>query len=304
MSLIKHLNLVDLRLIINIAQSRSITRGAHSTNLSTASASKRVKNLETKLGVNLFVRTPSGITLTPAGKAYVHHAGLVQQQLERLSVDLQRYASGTEGHIRFHANSTAITEFLTSILPSFLKDHPETHIDLFERMSVEIPDAILSDVADIGIMAGRPTHDNIEVIPYRTDKLVSIVSPQHPLAQRRAVSFRQLLDYDHVCLPDAAALSGFLHSEAEKIGKSLKVRIQVTNCDSVCRMVEADAGVAVIPASAAQRHIRKSDISVVNLEDSWALRELYIVRRKNRQYSPIIQKLQKILLEDADLQNR
>ena len=298
MAMISHLDFSDMRLFLNVWETSSITKGAERSNISTAAASKRIKNFEAKLGVNIFLRTPSGVTPTSAGEAYLHHANIVVRQLQHLSSELEQYVTGTEGHIRMQANSTAITEFLTTALPKFLSAYPMVHIDLAERMSIDIPLSIVSGLADIGIMAGAPVHKDLEILPYKEDRLVVVVPLGHRLARGQATSFEKILEFDQISLPSASALSQFLRREAEKKGKSIKIRIEVTNCDAVCRMVEANAGLAVIPESAAIRHVRKSTIKILRLTDSWATRKLYIIYRKKSAKQTYVEKLLPFLLSD------
>jgi DNA-binding transcriptional LysR family regulator len=90
-----HFDLTDLRLMVSVAEANSVTGGAQASHLSVPAASTRIKNLEESIGAKLMVRTPQGVTLTPPGQAFVHHARLVLGQLERLRGDLQEYAKGS-----------------------------------------------------------------------------------------------------------------------------------------------------------------------------------------------------------------
>ena len=74
-----HFDLPDIRLFVNIAEANSLTRGAERSHMSLPAASIRIKNLEEGLGVKLLYRTSQGVTLTPPGQAFMHHARLVVQ---------------------------------------------------------------------------------------------------------------------------------------------------------------------------------------------------------------------------------
>jgi DNA-binding transcriptional LysR family regulator len=280
-----HFDLVDIRLFINIAETNSLTRGAERSNLSLTSASKRIKNFEESLGIKVLYRTSQGVALTPPGQAFLHHARLVRQQLEQLRGDLQQYVSGTKGHVRMFANATAITEFLTDVLPDFLARHPDIDIDLRERLSPDIVRAVSDGKTDIGIVAGYVRTEELEVFPYREDRLVLVTPPDHPLAGKEEVDFAETLDYGHIGLPESSALHAFLTEAAHGLHRSLKIRIQVGNCDSVCRMIGAKTGIAVLPQSAAQRHAQSMPLRLIPLTDHWAFRKLHIVVR-NRQLLP------------------
>ena len=88
---------LDLRLFRAIAQLLSITRAAESQHLSLPAASARVKALEEHAGQRLLRREARGVSLTPAGEAFLHHARAILRQTEQLRTDLQGYANGLRG---------------------------------------------------------------------------------------------------------------------------------------------------------------------------------------------------------------
>ena len=89
-----HFDLVDLRLMVRVAEANSLTKGAEASFISLPAASTRIKNLEESIGAKLLNRHSQGVTLTPPGQAFVHRARLVLGQIEHLRGDLQEYASG------------------------------------------------------------------------------------------------------------------------------------------------------------------------------------------------------------------
>ncbi|MBA4006247.1 MAG: LysR family transcriptional regulator, partial [Delftia sp.] len=95
-----HFDLVDLRLMVHIADANSMTRGAELSFISLPAASTRIKNLEESIGTKLLYRTSQGVTLTPPGQAFVTHARMVLGQIEHLRGDMQEYVRGIKGHVR------------------------------------------------------------------------------------------------------------------------------------------------------------------------------------------------------------
>lgn len=272
-------DLVDLRLMVRIAEADSLTKGAEAAHMSAPAASTRIKNIEESLGVKLLHRSSQGVTLTPPGQAFVHHARLVLGQLEHLRADLQEYARGIRGHLRVHANTTALGEFLPPVLRRYLLDHPDVNVDLQERLSHDIVRAVSEGQTDIGIVAGLVRTENLQVLPYRRDRLVLVVPQGHALAEAPAVAFADTLDYDHVGLAESSAIRAFLQQICEGLNRPMKQRIQVSNFEAACRMVEAAVGVAILPGSAASRHAQTMGIVIVPLADPWAERALQIVVR-------------------------
>src|SRR3546814_5638566 len=111
--------------------------------------------MEESLGVALLIRDRRGVQPTSAGRALLHHARAVLQQMDRMHGELDQYGKGLKGHVRLLCNTSALSEYLPDILSDFLTQHPQISVDLEEKMSYDIADAIRNDIADIGIEIGR-----------------------------------------------------------------------------------------------------------------------------------------------------
>ncbi len=274
-----HFDLPDIKLFVNIAEANSLTRGAERSHMSLPAASIRIKNLEEGLGAKLLYRTSQGVTLTPPGQAFMHHARLVLQQLADLRGDLAEYVKGAKGHVRIFANTTAMAEFLPAVLPKFLASHPDVNIDLKERLSNDIVRAVSEGKVDIGIVAGNVRTEGLEILPYVEDRLVLVTSNSHALAERDEIEFVEALGHDFVGMVEASAIHGFLAQAANDLHRSIKIRIQVGNFETACRMIEANVGLGVLPFSAASRHAKSMAIQIVEIKDEWAVRKLQICVR-------------------------
>jgi DNA-binding transcriptional LysR family regulator len=272
-------DLVDLSLFRNILEAGSITHGAERAHLALAAASTRIRNMEKALGAPLLVRGRLGVTPTQAGRTLLQHARTILAQAERLREDLGAYAGGLSGQVRVLSNTNALTEFLPETLSSFLNAHPHVSVDLEERLSDEIVGLIAEGVGDIGIVAGTVDVGRLTTYPFRSDRFVLVVARDHPLARRTKVGFADVLDHDFVGLDRASALQRFLADKASRVGRPLKLRVQLRSFDAVCRLVECNVGVGIVPATTVRRAAASMAIKAVDLTDVWALRELTICVR-------------------------
>jgi DNA-binding transcriptional LysR family regulator len=294
-----HFDLVDLRLMVRIAEANSLTKGAKASHISLPAASSRIKSLEESIGTKLLNRTSKGVTLTPPGQAFVHHARMVLGQIQHLRGDLQEYARGVKGHLRVFANTTALGEYLPPVLRRYLLSHPDVNIDLQERLSHDIIRAVTDGQTDIGIVAGLVRTENLETIPYRSDRLALVVPLSHMLAHKEAVDFAETLEFDHVGLQESSALQAFLRQVCDQLHRPLKQRIQVGNFEAACRMVEANVGVAILPESVAHRHAQTMGIATVPLSDLWAFRSMQICVRSLAALPMFARELVDLLVQDA-----
>src|SRR5918998_234455 len=286
-----HFDLVDLSLFRHVVEAGSITHGAERANLALAAASTRIRNMEESIGAALLVRGRQGVTATPAGRTLLQHARAILAGAQRLREDLGAYAGGLAGQVKLLSNTNALTEFLPEALSAFLAEHPQVSIDLEERLSDEIVGLIAEGVGDIGIVAGTVDTGRLETYPFRSDRFVLVVAQGHPLASNRSLAFAEVLEHDFVGLDRASALQRFLAGKASRVGKPLRLRVQLRSFDAVCRMVEAGVGLGIVPETTARRATRTMAIATVDLDDPWALRELTICIRSLKDLPPSARQL-------------
>ncbi len=284
-------DLTDLKLFLHVVEAGSITAGAERMHLAVAAASTRIRNMEIELGAPLLNRERQGVHPTPAGRTLVHHARLLLQQAERMRGDLAEYADGLKGHIRLQSNTNALIEFLPGPLSNFLAAHPQVNIDLEERLSDEIVAAVADGKADIGIVAGTEDLSGLEVFPFRVDRFVLVTAPSHSLANVERMAFGDALDFDFVGLDRASSLQRFLSDKAERMGRRLKLRVQLRSFDAVCRLVECNVGIGVVPDTTVERNARTMTLHRIQLTDEWALRRLSICVRKLKDLPTYAQEL-------------
>lgn len=276
-------DLTDLKLFLLVAETGSITAGAARAHLALASASARVRGMEDALGVPLLQRSRRGVEPTDAGRTLLHHARLITQQMEKMRADLGEYATGLKGHVRLLCNTSALTEFLPDALAAFMAAHPHVNVDLEERLSSDIVQAMRDDLADIGIVTDSVDSSGLETRLFCEDRLVLALPPAHPLGKglRRNASlpFATTVAHDFIGLAGDSALQLYLGEQATRLGRRLRYRVRVRSFDAVCRMVASGAGLAVLPESAVLRSRDASNVKVIKLADAWTRRRLLLCTR-------------------------
>ncbi len=271
-----HFDLADMRLMVHVAAHSSLTKGAESSHISVPAASIRIKNLEDGIGGKLLHRTSQGVTLTTLGSAFVEHARTVLSQVEHLQVDLKDHVKGVKGRVRVGANHCALGEFLPPVLCHYLLLHPDVTIDLRELDDHDIVRAVSDGQTDIGIVEGGARTDNLQVIPYRTDRMALVVPEGHDFASRNEISFAETLDEDFVGVPEAASIEATVNQVCSAMDRHLRVRVHGGDREMACRLIEARVGVGLMPLPVALRHARTMAIVALPLTDEWARRALKI----------------------------
>jgi DNA-binding transcriptional LysR family regulator len=273
-------DITSLDLFIAVAEERNLTRAARLKHLAVSAISKRITELETQAGSPLLLRNARGVELTPAGQSLLFYARQVKQTLEQLDHELGDYATGVKGHIRIHAITSALAQFLPADVARFVSLYPQIKFDIEERVGSAVVRAVADGRADLGIIAMQTASQGLEITPYRQDELTLVVAAGHPLAARKAVRFVEALEHEFVGPHLESSMHTLLTAEAAQLGRVLKLRIRISSFDCMCRMVSAGLGLAILPRTVVNQYLRSHNVKAITLNESWAHRSLLLVFRK------------------------
>lgn len=286
-----HFDLQSLRIFLLVAENGSVTRASEKAHMTMSAVSKRIADLERTVDCPLFLRLPRGLMLTAAGHELMRHAKSVLETVNRMSSAMGDFSVGVRGHVRVWANTSAVVQFLPKDLAAFLGKEPLIRISLEERLSHEVVEAVMNGVADVGVFADNVHAPTLKKYRYRNDALVVLVPAEHPLANRADVQFADTLEYDFVGLNQGSSLLDRMSEAAAALERVLKLRIQVTSFDAICRMIEAGLGIGILPEGAVRQEILVAGLRAVRLSDPWAARSLCLGVRDPNALQPEAAKL-------------
>jgi DNA-binding transcriptional LysR family regulator len=295
-----HFDLQSLRIFLLVAETGSLTKAADKAHMTLSALSKRVAELERTVGCALFLRMPRGLDPTPAGQQLINHARDVLDTVNRMAGQMSDYAIGVRGHVRVWANTSAIIQFLPQDLSTFLREQPFVRISLEESLSTNIVAAISTGSADLGIFADNVPAPGVDKLPYRQDRLVVLVPPDHPLASLSEVEFAETLGYDFVGLNQGSSLLQRMTDASVSLDKVLRLRIQVSSFDGICRMIEAGLGIGILPERAVRAEILGAGLRAIHLKDPWASRTLWLGVKSG---APLLPEVQNLLRHLSQLDN-
>ncbi len=276
----RRIDLTSLQLFVAVCELGSIARAAQREFIAASAVSKRLSELEAAVETPLLQRHSRGVRLTPAGESLLHHARTVLFGLERMQGELAEYTEGVRGHVRVHANISAIVQFLPEDLGAFAQQHSQIKIDLQEHLSPDVLQAVQEGTTDLGICnLGPQGSGTLQSRPYRSDRLVLVMPAGHALSARDAINFEEALDWDIVGLHAGSSISLAMRVAAAQAGRTLRQRIQVTGLDAMCRMIDNGLGVGLLPDRAFALMRGVGHLTAVPLRDAWAQRELRLVAR-------------------------
>jgi DNA-binding transcriptional LysR family regulator len=244
--------------------------------------------LEEALGISLFVRQAKGMTLTPAGETLLHHARQMLFNVEKMGLELGEHSHGIRGYVRMLANLSAIIQFLPEDLRDFSARHPQVKTDLEERPSAGVIQGVLDGVADLGICSSDSDIKGLHSVLYRQDKLVVVMLPDASVG-RACVPWRLPKPWTaitSVCTPPVRSTCAPTRRRVRR-ARSCELRIHVPGFDAVCRMVQANMGIGILPQRAYELFGRALGLHAVPLTDDWSDRALIVVVRDEAGLSPV-----------------
>jgi DNA-binding transcriptional LysR family regulator len=279
----------------------NIKLAAEQEHIEPSAISKRVAQLEGELGAKLLVRGRRGVEPTPTGVALLEHARSMLFSAERIHADVASFNRGIKGHVRLVATSSAVAESLLDDVAEFMRDgdNQNIHVDIEERYSKELVRLVADGRASLGVCWDNVDFGQLKRRPYRADELAVAVPAGHPLEGRKAVSFEQTLQYQHVGLPPTTAVHLMLNRAAARAGQVISYRVIVTNFDAELRAVAAGLGISVTPKQVALRSAKVREISVVPLTDSWAKRRFAVCFCNPETLSPAASRMVDFLASKA-----
>ena len=278
-ALSRRLDPVSLRVFRAAVEVRSLARAAERENIALSAASRRVAELEARLGTPLLHRHDRGVLPTAAGEVLMTHLAALFDLLDRIGADLDAFATGQRGHVRLQANMSAVSGMLPEALAGFLPAHPGIRLTLEERYSEAIVHGVQTGAADLGLISGTVDAPGLHLRPWREDRLLVVLPEGHALGEREAIRLADLDGVPFVGQPGETALQTLYRRQAAAIGLTLLERVNVSGFDGVRRMVEAGLGVAILPSVACLPYAGLLRIAVRPLDEPWARRPLVLCTR-------------------------
>lgn len=270
------------RLVVAVSQHGSIGRASEHENIAASAVSRRISDLENRLGVALFDRSLQGAQLTPAGEVYVEGCRSILRQIADLSTRMADFSTGVSGSLRLACTSSALSGRLPELLADYAAAHPRIGLAIQEMTAALALAAMDDGRADLAIVA-----DNYDLSRYSTeifedDNVNVLCSPDHVLAARlqsgQEVRFEEVVEHEVVGIHHSGALDRLLSAAAADAGRALGERVNVETFPSLVRMVEAGFGIGFL-RSTSLHLLAGTDVINARLSDPWARRTLLSVRR-------------------------
>lgn len=178
------MNTAQLRLFLAIVRHRSLSRAATELELGPATVSERLQTLEAEVGVALFARQRRGVTLTPAGEAFLAYAERALEVLREGQAAAQAASVGRRGQVTIAATVTSGAYLLGPALASFQAGQPDIDVRVRSAHSWDAPGLLLDGLADLALISGPALNPQLETLAVFARPMVLVAGRTHPRAGR------------------------------------------------------------------------------------------------------------------------
>jgi len=200
------MDLNDIVVFTKVVETKSFTGAAEQLGLPKSTVSRKLAQLEERLGVRLVQRTTRKLALTDIGQAYYERASRIVSDLaaaEQLVMDMQ---STPRGRLRVTAPIDLSTLFLGGIVADFIAQHPEINVELDATDRVV---DLIEEGFDVGIRFGQLPESTLIARKLATFEPVLVASPAYLARRSTPATIEELEDHDKVLFLPSTRTQGW-----------------------------------------------------------------------------------------------
>jgi len=272
-----------LALIAEIAATGSVTRASERLHLTQSALSHQLRDLEGRLGLQLFLRLGKRMVITPAGERVLASSRKVLDELARAEDELRILAQDGVGLLRLCTECNTGYHWLPPLLQVFHRDHPGVDVQIVvDATSRPIFDALFDGDIDLAIVTSSVDDKRLVAAPLFQDELVAVVAPQHPFASRARLEPADFAG-QHLILYSAARDDSYTFTRILTPAGVEPGRVSaIPLTEAILEMVKAGLGISVMPRWAIEPALATGTVRAVRIMRRGVYRSWMAVRLRDR----------------------
>jgi len=278
------MDLDHFKLFKDIAQSRSVSRGATMNDVSQSGASQHLQDLEQRFGVTLLDRSSRPLVPTEAGKLYLELCRDVLRRHDDFLAALERLKSELEGTVRVASIYSVGLSEMSQLEQEFSRRHPQARLEVEYLRPEKVYEAVITDRVDLGLMSYAEPTKEVMVLPWREEQMVVAASPHHPLASKPEITAEELDGVDFVGFDEDLPI----RREIDRFLRDHRVHVNVTmhfdNLQMIKEAVAHGSGISIMPARIMEEEVRQGRLVRIPIANLRLFRPLGIVHRRKKRF--------------------
>lgn len=284
------MTLEQLRIFVAAAEREHVSAAARALPLAQSAVSAAISSLEARNGVALFDRIGRRVALTEAGRALLSQAHAILADVAEAEATLAEFGAGVRGSLAIFASQTVAGYWLPRHLVAFRRAHPKVEVKLTVGNSAEAAKAVEEGGAEVGFVEDVVESERLERAPLALDRLILVVAPSHPWAQRGELTRQELQAGEWVLRePGSGTRSAFERALARRGVGRLEAALTLPSNEAVRAAVEAGLGATALSASVAAPSLEAGLLTQVPFEIE--SRSFSVLYRRARRLSRVAEAL-------------
>ncbi len=256
-----NLSLRQLKVFEATARLGRLTAAANEQAMSQSAASQALKELETALNYPLFQRLGRELLITDAGREIMPKVN----QILKLVDDLKRPGgSGISGPLRVAASVTIACYLLPHLLADFVRRHPAVVPDVAIANTHDVIAALEKGRAHLGLIEGPALHRQLQIIPWREDRLEVFCHPAHPLAAAGELTIEQLCQQRWILREEGSGTRAIFDAAIQQLDAQVQVALALNRQEAIKQSVRAGLGVGCLSRLSIAEEVAAGELVVLN----------------------------------------
>lgn len=274
-----------IQAFVAIADLGGFSKAAEQLHVTQTALTRRIQKLESYIGLKLLDRTTRYVQLTSVGRDFLPRAKAIVGEVTRTMEGLKDMSKHSQGSFTL----ACVPTMAAHILPEFIRKYadvcPRNRIRLLDGTSYQVRNALLNNMAELGICIQGEQNPELVEIPLFDDRLMFFCRDSHPFSNKSSVTWSDMSRADLIVVSNMTATRVVMDYQLAKHGIRLDGAYEVQHHATAISLVAAGVGCAILPASTLEEGDRQG-VRRVPLIDPVVNRKVVLNRRKNCTLSP------------------
>ena len=267
------------RMFYETARFNSFSTAAQHLYISQSAISQCMHQLENDLGVQLFIRTRKGVSLTNEGKLLYLKVENAIHSIEQGESQIERICQLEAGEIKIAAGDTITTHFLLKYLEEFHALYPDIKIEMANSYSSQLLTLVKEGKADLAFVNMPITDEELVIEPCLEINDVFVCGPNFP--QKATYQWEDIVDLPLILLEKNASSRHFLEKNFNQKNLSLNPQIEVAVHDLLIRFASIHLGISCVIEEFSKKELEQGIIKRINLDPPLPKRSIGYAYLKN-----------------------
>ena len=272
----------QLRAFHAVALHGGFTAASRILNVGQPTLTIQVKELEESYGVELMIRRSRRVELTETGAALFEITRGVMKFCDEAHDFLSAHGRSERGRLRL---ATVGPFHATEILAAFRRNHPNIEISTLLGNSQRTLQHIINFEAEVALLAHVSEDPRVEMVPYRSHRVIVFVNRTHPWSGRKSVRLHELADQPFVLREQGSTTRRAFEAAMQEAGLRIKPVFEIESREGVWKAVEQGLGISVV---ADFEFVAHPNLHALKIKDRVIRTEYSIAYLKDRARSPVI----------------